>query len=120
MFRSILLSALMLATFVAAQLTVEQVVTNIQKVTVVSSDINTALSQVTTTTTSTQVVTISRVRMTMLSYIVLITCAFQTVATDFGTIISSLADDVTAMNQTPAFSDADATPIVDALNEVSH
>jgi hypothetical protein len=43
----------------------------------------------------------------------------QTAVTSFQTIITDLAGDVTAMQATPAFSDADAVPIVDALRDVN-
>jgi hypothetical protein len=72
MFRSILFSAVMLASLGAAQLTPDQVVSNVKIVTNVSGQINDALGQLTTSSTPTQVQTISTVRMTMLYCMVLI------------------------------------------------
>jgi hypothetical protein len=119
MFRSILFSAVMLATLGAAQLTADQVVANVKIVTNVSSQINDALGQLTTSSTFNQVQTTSTVCMTILYYMVLIARTLQTVTNGFNTIINDLGADVTAMQATPPFDDADATPIVNALTDVS-
>ncbi|KAJ6615791.1 hypothetical protein B0H10DRAFT_48348 [Mycena sp. CBHHK59/15] len=83
-----------------AALTVTNVVTNIGIVTAVSGNMNDVLSGLTTSTSPSQVPTMG-----------------QTVVTDFTTIINNLGGDVTAMQATPPFGDADAQPIVDALRQ---
>ncbi|KAJ7434464.1 hypothetical protein FB451DRAFT_1467571 [Mycena latifolia] len=81
-----------------AGLTAPQVVTNIQIVTSISGSTNSAVGKLTPTTSPSQIKTIG-----------------ATVATNLNTIITNLGGDVTAMQATTAFGDADAQTVVDAL-----
>ncbi|KAJ6619198.1 hypothetical protein B0H10DRAFT_1913109 [Mycena sp. CBHHK59/15] len=83
-----------------AALTVDEVVTNVGIVTSVSGNINDLLGGLTTSTSPSQVRTMG-----------------QTVVANFNTIISDLGGDVTAMQATLPFGDADALLIVQALKE---
>ncbi|KAJ6608127.1 hypothetical protein B0H10DRAFT_2227151 [Mycena sp. CBHHK59/15] len=83
-----------------ADLTVSDVVTNVGIVTSVSGNLNSVLSGLTTSSSSSQVRTIG-----------------QSVVTDLETIISSLSGDVTAMQPTPPFGNMDALLIVQSLDQ---
>ncbi|KAF7337349.1 hypothetical protein MSAN_02260600 [Mycena sanguinolenta] len=83
-----------------AEILVAQVVGNIKNVTAVSQNASDVLSSLSTSTSPSDVETMS-----------------TTLANDFNTIITSLAADVKAMDATSAFNDADAGPVVDALSE---
>ncbi|KAJ6549983.1 hypothetical protein B0H19DRAFT_1073879 [Mycena capillaripes] len=92
-------SALVLPSAVLAALTPAQVVNNIRIVTAESQNINNTLTGLTTTSTSSSVAAMG-----------------QNITASFQTIITNLNGDVSAMQATPSFSDVDAGPIVEALN----
>ncbi|KAF8970482.1 hypothetical protein BDZ97DRAFT_1791674 [Flammula alnicola] len=93
-----LLSTFMLVQSAAAALTPDQVVTNIGIVTTISGNLNTAVGSLSTTPTPQQAQTTA-----------------NTLTGGFSNIINDLSGDVTAMDATPAYDDADATVVVAAL-----
>ena len=102
-----------------AQLTIQQVVTNVNIVATVSGQTNDMISQISPSTPSPQVGTaaqVSRLHLTRVEYSPFLE---QTLATNFNTIINSLMGDVTVMQATPPFTDCTATQaIVNALDNV--
>jgi hypothetical protein len=97
---STFLAAALFSQGVLAQLTPDQVVTNVKIVTSVSGNLDSVLQGLSTSTSAADVSTMG-----------------QTVVTDFQTIVTNLAGDVTAMEATPPFADGVAQPIVDALTD---
>ena len=115
-----------------AALTPDQVVTNIGIVTTRSGNANNALSQLSTTSSSSQAAAIGQVSLVpCFNGMILTRFPEQTLAANFQAIINSLTGDVTAMQATPPFVDgvsarfatrapnAVTQPIVDALRNVS-
>ncbi|KAJ7190646.1 hypothetical protein GGX14DRAFT_407807 [Mycena pura] len=83
-----------------AALTPAQVVTNVGIVTTTSGNLNTVLGGLSTSSSPAVVASTS-----------------QTVVTDFTTIVNALVADAAAMAATEPFDDADAQPVVNALDE---
>ncbi|KAI9457215.1 hypothetical protein BJY52DRAFT_1378299 [Lactarius psammicola] len=82
-----------------AQLTVQQVVDNINIVTKVSGDANDALSRISPSTSPNEIRLVA-----------------QNLASDFNVIIQDLGIDITAMQATPPFTDCTLTlPIIESL-----
>ena len=129
-------SALLITQGTLAALTPAQVVTNVNIVAALSADTDTALSQLSTSSTPSDASAIGRVsRVPCFNGTILTRFAEQSLVSNFQQIIKDLTGDVTAMKDTPPFVDGvtarspmpatpasadDVTqPIIDALTNVS-
>jgi len=102
-----------------AALTPDQVITNIGIVTTLSGDSNTRLEGLTVNSDSGAVqnsATVSSVNPLMMRALI----GLQQLHQDLQTIISSLTADTNAQQATSPFTDADAGPIVNALDIVGY
>jgi len=103
-----------------AALTPDQVVTNIGIVTTVSGDLNSVLGGLTTSSGEGDVSTMAEViPLYRVTKLLLTRYRVQKVETNFQTIVTNLAGDVTGMQPTPPFDDDGAGLVVDALRDVS-
>jgi hypothetical protein len=124
MFRTVI-AAVASAAFISqgalAQLTVPLIVTNVGIVTTVSANANNALSQITTSSTPSEVEATAKVSREHMTRRILTLCLNQALGDAFNTIINDIAGDTTAMQATPPFDDcAGSQAIVTALSSVSN